>query len=187
MILSDRDIKDRCHQELPLIEPFHEHNLQPASVDLCLGSRFIQYIDPALQHHAGIDLAHIHEHAGPQSYRVIDETKRFRLPPKGFALGQTKEWVNIPFDIVGQIEGKSSLARLGLIVHVTAGFCDPGFSGVVTLEFFNCNTRPIHLRPGRPICQIAFAQLTSPAEHPYGSAQLQSHYQLQSETTASRG
>ena len=108
------------------------------------------------------------------------------IHPTEFVLGRTAEVVELPDDVVARIEGKSSLGRLGLIVHATAGFVDPGFSGSLTLEITNFNSVPIVLRPGLPIAQLSFMTLDRPAERPYGHPDLGSHYHGQTEATESR-
>jgi dCTP deaminase len=190
MILSDTNIRARCDpmivgKEGGLIWPYDPKALQPASVDLTLDKHFLK---PGLARGQIIDLADVAGTVGPTTYTEITATELYGivLPPHQFILGSTAETVNIPSDLVASIEGKSSLARLGLFVHVTAGFIDPGFRGKVTLELFNANERWIRLRPGLHICQIAFTSLSSPAARPYGSKGLSSHYQDQTEVTSSR-
>ena len=108
------------------------------------------------------------------------------IHPGEFVLGRTEEWVELPDDIVARIEGKSSLGRLGLIVHATAGFVDPGWKGTLTLEITNLTRVPIVLWPGKPIAQLSFMTLDAPAERPYGHPELGSHYAGQVEATESR-
>jgi dCTP deaminase len=108
------------------------------------------------------------------------------IHPGEFCLGRTLEWVELPDDVVARIEGKSSLGRLGLIVHATAGFCDPGWKGTLTLELNNLTRVPIILHPGLEIAQLSFMMLDQPALRPYGSPELGSHYQGQRAATASR-
>jgi dCTP deaminase len=117
---------------------------------------------------------------------VIEGDDPFVIHPGEFALGRTQEYVEIPDDIVSRIEGKSSLGRLGLIVHATAGFVDPGFKGTLTLEITNLTRVPIKLYTGLPIAQLSFMTLDAPAEQPYGSPELGSHYQGQTAATESR-
>src|SRR5204863_6160803 len=107
---------------------------------------------------------------------VVPASEPFAIHPGEFVLGGTLETVQIPDDVVCRIEGKSSIGRLGLIVHATAGFVDPGFKGTLTLEIANFNSVPIVLRPGLPICQLSFMALDRPAERPYGHPDLGSHY-----------
>jgi dCTP deaminase len=116
----------------------------------------------------------------------IAEDGEFVIHPGEFVLGRTDERVEVPDDIVCRIEGKSSIGRLGLVVHATAGFVDPGFVGTLTLEITNFNSVPIVLRPGLPICQLSFMTLDRPAERPYGHPDLGSHYHGQTEATESR-
>ena len=186
MVLSDKDILARCeghthHGPLvdPLISPFRRDNLQPASVDLTLGSLFLEPI--TFPWTDGIELTSDHR---PQYNKMYVD--QYTLDTNKFVLASTVEQVSIPDDLVSSIEGKSSLARLGLFVHITAGWIDSGFRGTITLEIVNMNPNPVILRPGMRICQIAFQQLSSPAMKPYGSEGLRSKYQNQSETTTSR-
>lgn len=177
MILSDRDIRDAIEHGELRIEPLGENAIQPASVDLHLGNRFIRfdsgwrYLWP--------------EQDNTDISREI-ECEAIAIEPGEFVLAETREWVSIPDELVARIEGKSSLARLGLLVHVTAGFVDPGFEGTLTLEIANVNRMPVFLRAGMPIAQLAFMCLTSPAERPYGSPGLGSKYQGQQGPTPSR-
>ena len=182
MILSDRDIR-LCLQKGELrIEPLNGEEIQPASIDLKLASRLRifsalpgQDIDPDNP-----------EETAPTVPVDIPPGKTFRLMPGQFILGSTIEKVWMPTNIVGRIEGKSSLGRLGLLIHATAGYVDPGWIGNLTLEISNGSTNPILLRPQMRIAQLALLQATSPAENPYGSANLNSRYQGQEEATPSR-
>lgn len=190
MTLSDYEIVEWCtplpegipSTRQPMIEPFIKENLQPASVDLTLAREFLRYpwrpddVDPIL-------LDQVKKH--PVEMDKI-EADSVMIPPMGFMLGRTQEWVNIPANMVASVEGKSSLARLGIFVHVTAGFIDPGFRGTITLEFFNASPRYIGLVAGIHICQIAFTRMSRDAMRPYGSPGLGSKYQNQSNTTSSR-
>jgi dCTP deaminase len=117
---------------------------------------------------------------------LIGAEESFVIHPGEFCLGRTLEWVELPDDIVARIEGKSSIGRLGLIVHATAGFCDPGWQGTLTLELNNLTRIPIKLYPGLPIAQLSFMTLDRPAARPYGSPELGSHYQGQRAATESR-
>ena len=117
---------------------------------------------------------------------MVAAEESFVIHPGEFCLGRTLEWVELPDDIVARIEGKSSLGRLGLIVHATAGFCDPGWKGTLTLELNNLTRVPIKLYPGLPIAQLSFMTLDRPALRPYGSPELGSHYQGQRAATESR-
>jgi len=155
--------------------------VQPSSVDVRLDRFFrlfdnhkYQHIDPAMDQP---DLTRLVE---------VDSTEAFVLHPGEFVLGATFEVVSLPDDVAARLEGKSSLGRLGLLTHSTAGFIDPGFSGHVTLELSNVATLPITLWPGMKIGQLCFFRLTSPTEHPYGSEKYGSRYQGQRGPTASR-
>jgi dCTP deaminase len=164
-VLSDGTILRLVEDGRIRIDPWDPELVQPASVDLRLGGSFRVF----------------HNHRTS----AID----LRSPPTNpgeFCLGRTLEHVELPDDIVARIEGKSSLGRLGLIVHATAGFCDPGWKGTLTLELNNLTRVPIKLCPGLPIAQLSFMELDAPALRPYGHAGLGSHYQGQVEATESR-
>lgn len=181
MLLSDRDITARIDAGQVVLDPFDAAMVQPSSVDVRL-DRFFRvfenhrypHIDPAEEQ--------------PELTREITPPgdEPFILHPGEFVLGSTYELVTLPDDLAARLEGKSSLGRLGLVTHSTAGFIDPGFSGHITLELSNMATLPIKLWPGMKIGQLCFFQLSSPAEHPYGSSEAGSHYQGQRGPTPSR-
>jgi dCTP deaminase len=181
MLLSDRDIHARVDAGDIVLDPWDPVMVQPSSVDVRL-DRFFRtfenhrypHIDPAEEQ---TDLTRMIEPQGDEP---------FILHPGEFALGSTLELVGLGVDLAARLEGKSSLGRLGLLTHSTAGFIDPGFSGHVTLELSNMATLPIKLWPGMKIGQLCFFQLSSPAAHPYGSAQYGSRYQGQRGPTPSR-
>jgi dCTP deaminase len=184
MILSDRDIRMRLAAGTLGIEPLADPALQiqPASVDLRLSPEFIVYrpgeiacLDPRAPE--SLSLA--------AERTVIREGEAFTLHPGDFALGSTVERVSIPDDLVGQVDGRSSVGRLAIVVHATAGLIDPGFTGQITLELSNIGRIPVRLYPGVRIAQIVLQQLSSPAERPYG-AQRGSNYQAQSGPQLSR-
>ncbi len=181
MLLSDRDLRAELQAGRVGLDPYDEGMIQPSSVDVRLARYFrvfenhlYPHIDPAEEQ---ADLTRLVE-TGP------DEA--FILHPGEFALASTYEVITLPDDIAGRLEGKSSLGRLGLLTHSTAGFIDPGFSGHVTLELSNVATLPIKLWPGMKIGQLCLFRLSSPAEHPYGSAVYGSRYQGQRGPTPSR-
>ena len=184
MLLSDRDISARIDagdDSAVRLDPWEPSMLQPSSVDVRLDRYFRLFdnhkypvIDPAAEQP---DLTRLVE---------VEPDEPFVLHPGEFVLGSTYERITLPDDIAARVEGKSSLGRLGLLTHATAGFVDPGFSGHVTLELSNVATLPIVLHPGMKIGQLCFFQLSSPAQHPYGSATYGSHYQGQRGPTASR-
>jgi dCTP deaminase len=180
-VLSDGTIRAFVEAGRISIEPWDPTMVQPASVDLKLGNSFRVFHNHRIQ---AIDLAD--PPGGLTEHVEIDEDEPFVIHPGEFVLGRTEEHVVIPDDIVARIEGKSSLGRLGLIVHATAGFVDPGFSGSLTLEITNFNSVPIVLRPGLPIAQLSFMTLDKPAERPYGHEALGSHYHGQTDATESR-
>jgi dCTP deaminase len=180
-VLSDGTIRRLVGEERIKIRPWDPAMVQPASVDLKLGTSFRVFHNHRLP---AIDLAQ--PPSGVTEHVQIEENANFVIHPGEFVLGTTVEWVELPDDIVARIEGKSSLGRLGLIVHATAGFVDPGFSGTLTLEITNLTRVPIVLWPGKPIAQLSFMALDQAAERPYGHPDLGSHYQSQAEATESR-
>lgn len=181
MLLSDHDIADLIASGRAGITPYDPALVQPASIDVRLDRYFRLFdnhkyavIDPAAEQ--------------PGLTRLVDvgASEPFVLHPGEFVLGSTLERVRLPDDVAARLEGKSSLGRLGLLTHSTAGFIDPGFDGHVTLELSNTATMPILLYPGMKIGQLCFFQLTSPAERPYGTGAIGSRYQGQRGPTASR-
>lgn len=180
-VLSDGTIRRLVDEGVIKIEPWDPGMVQPASVDLNLGPSFRVFHNFRVP---AIDLAepptNLTEHV------ELADGESFVIHPGEFVLGRTAEFVEIPDDIVARIEGKSSLGRLGLIVHATAGFVDPGFKGTLTLEITNLTRVPIILWPGKPIAQLSFMTLDAPAERPYGHPDLGSHYHGQIEATESR-
>lgn len=181
MILSDRSIREQIGSGRIRIEPLNADDIQPSSVDLHLGADFqvfrnsrYPYIDPAV------------EQAGLMERVLATPEEPFVLHPGEFVLGTTVERIALPVDIVARLEGKSSLGRLGLLIHSTAGYVDPGWEGRLTLELSNVANLPIILTPGMMIGQISFSTMTTPVDRPYGSAELGSRYQGQDETTPSR-
>ena len=181
VVLSDRDIRAAIDAGRIGIDPFDPKCVQPASIDIRLDHRFRVFRS---SRHAFIDLA-----------RPLDDiTELVQVPPKTpfilhpneFVLGSTRERIRLPDDMVSRVEGKSSLGRLGLLIHSTAGFIDPAWDGHITLELSNVNTIPITLYPGMRVGQLSFFPLSSPAERPYGSPELGSSYQGQTGPTPSR-
>lgn len=181
MLLSDAHIRERLETKSVSLTPFDEAMIQPSSVDVRLDKFFrlfdnhrYQVIDPAKEQ--------------PELTRLVEVPtgEPFVLHPGEFVLASTLEFVTLPDDLAARLEGKSSLGRLGLLTHSTAGFIDPGFNGHVTLELSNVATLPIVLWPGMKIGQMCFFQLSSPADNPYGSAAYGSRYQGQRGPTASR-
>jgi dCTP deaminase len=180
-VLSDGTILQLVGDGRIRIEPWDPSLVQPASVDLRLGDSFRVFHN----HRASaIDLRN--PPSGLTEEVIIGADDSFVIHPGEFCLGRTLEWVELPDDIVARIEGKSSVGRLGLIVHATAGFCDPGWKGTLTLELNNLTRVPIKLYPGLLIAQLSFMALDRPAERPYGSPELGSHYQGQLAATESR-
>lgn len=181
MILSDRDIRAQLEAGRVVIDPLGEGSVQPSSIDLRVDHRFRVF---ANHRYPFIDT----REPQPDLTEMVDvpEGEPFVLHPGEFVLGATLERVALPDDLVARLEGKSSLGRLGLLIHSTAGFVDAGWDGWLTLELSNVATLPIAIYPGMKIGQLALFQLTSPAEHTYGSQVLGSKYQGQQGPTASR-
>ena len=181
MLLSDRDIRKELADGRVVLDPLDDAMVQPSSIDVRL-DRFFRLFDN--HKYAVIDPAQDQ----PDLTRLVEVEgdDPFVLHPGEFVLGSTFETVTLPDDVAARLEGKSSLGRLGLLTHSTAGFIDPGFSGHVTLELSNVATLPIKLWPGMKIGQLCFFRLSSPAEHPYGSDRYGSRYQGQRGPTASR-
>jgi len=181
VLLSDRDIRAEIDGGRVRLQPYDEAMVQPSSIDVRLDKFFrlfdnhkYPFIDPAEDQS---DLTRLIE---------VERDEPFILHPGEFVLGSSFEVVTLPDDLAARLEGKSSLGRLGLLTHSTAGFVDPGFSGHVTLELSNVATLPIKLWPGMKVGQLCFFRLSSPAENPYGSAKYGSRYQGQRGPTASR-
>jgi dCTP deaminase len=181
VILSDRSIREEIAAGRILIDPFDQSCVQPSSVDLKLGPYFRVF-----RNHTSrvIDVKENQEDL--TELIQVPEEDAFILHPGEFVLGSTLETVGVPIDLVGQLNGKSSLGRLGLLIHSTAGWLDPGFTGHVTLELSNVANLPITLYPGMKIGQISFLRMTTEAEHPYGSKGTGSKYQNQRGPTPSR-
>jgi dCTP deaminase len=179
-VLSDRDIRTALEIGDIAIRPYDSKDLQPSSVDLHLDRSFRVFRNNRYPY---IDVR------SPQpdltELLKVEDDEPFILHPGEFVLGQTLEWVELPTDLVARLEGKSSLGRLGLLIHSTAGYVDPGWKGNLTLELSNVANLPIALYYGMKIGQISFFRMSSPVDRPYGSPELGSKYQGQSEPTAS--
>ena len=181
MLLSDRDLKAEIEAGRVKVEPFDGAMIQPSSVDVRLDRFFRVFenhkysvIDPSI------------EQSDLTREVAVEANEEFILHPGEFVLASTYEVITLPDDIAGRLEGKSSLGRLGLLTHSTAGFIDPGFSGHITLELSNVANLPVKLFPGMKIGQLCLIKLSSPAENPYGSALYGSRYQGQRGPTASK-
>ncbi len=181
MLLSDRDIAAEIESGRVKVEPFNPKMIQPSSVDVRL-DRFFRVFEN-----------HRYEVIDPSAEQseltrevAVAPDEFFILHPGEFVLASTYEVITLPDDIAGRLEGKSSLGRLGLLTHSTAGFIDPGFSGHITLELSNVANLPVKLYPGMKIGQLCLIKLSSPAEHPYGSAVYGSRYQGQRGPTPSK-
>lgn len=181
MILSDRTIRERIDDGGISIQPLDEGAIQPASVDLRVGDCFRVFHNHRL---ASINLSEPVQDC--TELVKIEKGGGFVLHPAKFVLASTLERVVLADDIVARLEGKSSLGRLGLLIHSTAGFVDPGWRGHLTLELSNVSELPIIIEPGLKIAQISFMSLTTPADRPYGSDGLGSRYQHQRGPVASR-
>jgi dCTP deaminase len=181
VILSDRTIREQLAAGRIQLDPSSDDLVQPASVDVRLDHYFRVFLNhtmPVIDVKKNLEeLTRLVE---------IDDGNSFVLHPGEFVLGSTLERVALPDDLVARIEGKSSLGRLGLLIHSTAGFIDPGFDGHITLELSNVANLPITLYPGMKIGQISFLMMTTPADVPYGSSSLGSKYQGQRGPTPSR-
>ncbi len=181
MLLSDRDIAVEIKSGRVKVDPFDPKMIQPSSVDVRLDRFFrvfenhrYEVIDPSV------------EQSELTREVAVAPDDFFILHPGEFVLASTYEVITLPDDIAGRLEGKSSLGRLGLLTHSTAGFIDPGFSGHITLELSNVANLPVKLYPGMKIGQLCLIKLSSPAEHPYGSALYGSRYQGQRGPTPSK-
>ena len=181
MVLSDRSIREEIDAGRIIIDPLGENAIHPASVDVHLDRGFLVFRNSRLPF---ID---VRKGAEELTERVeITDDVPFILHPGEFVLGSTLENIGLPNDLVARVEGKSSLGRLGLLIHSTAGYVDPGFKGHLTLELSNVANLPITLYFGMKIGQLSYVRLTSEAEFPYGSPELGSKYQGQTDATASR-
>ncbi len=181
MILSDRDIKEAVASGRIVLDPYMPENVQPSSVDLRVDRVFRVFEN------------HRYPLIDPRTYQpdltnemVVPTNGRFILHPGEFVLGATYERIRLADDLVARLEGKSSLGRIGLLIHSTAGFVDPGFDGYLTLELANVANLPIAIYPQMLIGQVSFLQLSTPADNPYGSLTAGSKYQGQRGPTASR-
>ncbi len=183
-ILSDKTIKEYLKEGKITIEPLEdEKQIQPSSVDMRLGNEFKvfkvirkPYIDPKDPE----DIASYMEST------VVEPGEAFIIHPNEFALATTDEYVKVPDDLVARVEGRSSMGRLGVTMHVTAGFIDPGFEGKITLEISNIGAMPVALYPGQRVCQIVFETMTTPSEIPYGHPTRNSKYMGQVKPESSR-
>ena len=184
MILSDRDILRRMEAGDLVVEPIDDLDtqLQPASLDLRLGEEFLEF------QRTNISCIHPNREQEVGDYvreTTVSEGEEFVLHPGDFVLGTTKERVDIPSDLIATVQGRSSLGRLAVVIHATAGIVDPGYRGQITLELSNLGTAPVALSPGMRVSQLIFTELSSPADRPYG-VERDSKYQNQSGPQASR-
>jgi dCTP deaminase len=181
MVLSDRSIRAEIEAGRVVIDPYDPALIQPSSIDVRVDRRFRVFQNSRYPY---IDVRQAMEDL--TELVQVDGDEPFILHPGEFVLGQTLERVTLPNDLVARLEGKSSLGRLGLLIHSTAGFVDSGFSGNLTLELSNVANLPITIYHGMPIGQISFMRMDSPVERPYGSGETGSKYQGQGEPTPSR-
>ncbi|WP_410765515.1 dCTP deaminase [Haloferax sp. DFSO60] len=184
MILSDADILRRLEEGNLVVDPIDDIDMQvqPASIDLRLGTEFLEF--------QRTNISCIHPNREDEISKYVRETHvaegdDFILHPGDFVLGTTKERVEIPADLLATVEGRSSLGRLAVVIHATAGIVDPGYEGQITLELSNLGTAPVALTPGMRISQLVFTEMKSPADRPYG-AERGSKYQGQRGPQASR-
>ena len=183
-ILSDKTIKEYLEEGKIVIDPLKdEQQIQPSSVDMRLGDEFKvfkvirkPYIDPKDEE----DIAEYMESS------TVPEGEAFIIHPNEFALATPQEYVKVPDDLVARVEGRSSMGRLGVTMHVTAGYVDPGFEGRITLEISNIGAMPVALYPGQRVCQLVFETMTTPAELPYGHPKRNSKYMKQLKPESSR-
>lgn len=183
-ILSDKTIKEYLEEGKIVIDPLKdEQQIQPSSVDMRLGDEFKvfkvirkPYIDPKDEE----DIAEYMESS------TVPEGEAFIIHPNEFALATTQEYVKVPDDLVARVEGRSSMGRLGVTMHVTAGYVDPGFEGRITLEISNIGAMPVALYPSQRVCQLVFETMTTPAELPYGHPKRNSKYMNQLKPESSR-
>jgi dCTP deaminase len=181
VILSDRTIREELTAGRIEIDPFEESCVQPSSVDLHVDATFRVF------HNARYPFIDVRKPMEDLTEMVqVPSGEAFILHPGEFVLGSTLERIRLPADLVARLEGKSSLGRLGLLIHSTAGYVDPGWDGFLTLELSNVANLPITIYPGMKIGQISFFRLTTPADAPYGSSQTGSKYQGQRGPTPSR-
>lgn len=183
-ILSDKDIKEYLDKKKIIIDPLSdEKQIQPSSVDLRIGNEFKvfkvirkPYIDPLDEE----DVASYMESS------TVKDGESFIIHPNEFALATTEEYIKVPENLVARVEGRSSMGRLGVTMHVTAGYIDPGFEGKITLEISNIGAMPVALYPGQRVCQVVFETMTSPSEKPYGHPERNSKYMGQKRPESSR-
>jgi dCTP deaminase len=181
MVLSDRTIKEEIDAGRIAFDPFDPEMIQPSSVDVRVDRQFRVF------HNARYPYIDVRQAMDDLTELVqVEDDEPFILHPGEFVLGQTLERVRLPNDLVARLEGKSSLGRLGLLIHSTAGFVDAGFQGNLTLELSNVANLPITIYHGMPIGQISFMRMDGPVENPYGSDETGSKYQGQAEPTPSR-
>lgn len=177
MMLSDGDIAERLQEGDLVIEPLDDPDvqIQPASVDVRLGREFLEFDNGSIPY---IDPKNQEDIDDYVTETIIPEDGEYVLHPTEFVLGTTIEKLELPTDLIGHVNGRSSLGRIAIVVHATAGVCDPGFRGQITLELSNLGTTPVVLTPNMRIAQITFTQLKTPAKRPYG-ADRDSKYQDQ--------
>jgi dCTP deaminase len=180
-VLSDHTIKELLAEGRIIVEPLGEDCIQPASIDVHLDKHILVFRNSRRPY---IDVRQ--DMSDLTEMEEVFEDKPFILHPGEFVLGSTLEHIEIPVDLVARLEGKSSLGRIGLLIHSTAGYVDPGWKGHLTLELSNVANLPVTLYYGMKIGQLSFLNLSTPADNPYGSPGLRSKYQGQQEPTASR-
>lgn len=178
--MSDRDIRKKIKNGELVVSPFDDQCVQPSSIDLHLGDNFLVF-----DTHSQTVIDTKKNTVRLMKKIIIKDDEPIIIHPREFILATTIERIKFPHDLVGRLDGKSSLGRIGLVIHSTAGFFDPGFEGQCTLEISNLANLPIALYSGMKICQMSFMHLSSPAQFPYGHKNLKSHYQNQKNTVGS--
>lgn len=179
MVLSDKDIRRYIHEKKIVIDPLDEKRIRPAAIDLTLHTNFRVFRNNS---HTHIDVKK--EFDVTELVKAKESDGSIIIHPREFILGSTREVITLPSDLIGLLEGRSSLGRIGLIVHATASFVQPGFSGYLTFEMSNISTLPIKLYAGMSVAQIAFLQMSSPVEVDY--AKRTNKYQDQEPPTPSK-
>jgi dCTP deaminase len=183
-ILSDKDLKKCIDDGKIVIDPLtDEKQIQPSSIDMRIGDEFKVF---RVIRKPFIDPKDDDDIASYMESLTVEDGEAFIIHPNEFALATTYEYVKVPDDLVARVEGRSSMGRLGVTMHVTAGYIDPGFEGKITLEISNIGAMPVALYPGQRVCQLVFETMTTPAEKPYGHPDRNSKYMGQKSPESSR-
>ena len=183
-ILSDKDLKKCIDDGKLVIDPLtDEKQIQPSSIDMRIGDEFKVF---RVIRKPFIDPKDDDDIASYMESLTVEDGEAFIIHPNEFALATTYEYVKVPDDLVARVEGRSSMGRLGVTMHVTAGYIDPGFEGKITLEISNIGAMPVALYPGQRVCQLVFETMTTPADKPYGHPDRNSKYMGQKSPESSR-